>query len=347
MPPSKTYSNPQIAQFLKDIATAYIIKKKNQFRITAYQEAAESVINHPKPIHKIWQKDKKLLDDIPGIGPAILNKLDYLFIHHRSHPHIIRAFKNIHPAVFIFTQVNGIGPKIAHQLTQKLQFPQKQQPALEKLVHYAQKGFIRKFPRFGQKSESLILKNTLNFIHQNQRIPLKKAKQVANQIIKHLQAKFPQTEFHLLGSLRRQNQTVGDIDIAAKSRQNRQIIEHLINFPDRKQTISKGTKKASIQTTNNIQVDLMVQPSSNFGSLLQHFTGSRQHNIILRKYAQKLGYSLSEYGIKQIKTQRLHTFTNEKDFYNFLRLCYIEPQKRVGENEVKTAQKCYTKINKH
>jgi DNA polymerase (family 10) len=91
----------------------------------------------------------------------------------------------------------------------------------------------------------------------------------------------------------------------------------------------------------------MVQPEQNFASLIQHFTGSRQHNINLRKYALSLGLSVSEYGIKNLKTGKNNTFKTEEQLYNFLKLCYIEPQNRTGEKEIEVAQKCYNKTIKN
>jgi DNA polymerase (family X) len=87
----------------------------------------------------------------------------------------------------------------------------------------------------------------------------------------------------------------------------------------------------------------MVQPKNSFGSLIQHFTGSKTHNILLRKYALSIGYSVSEYGIKDIKTGHIHTFENEEDVYHFLKLAYIEPKDRIGETEIENAHKWYNK----
>ena len=342
--PPKDFSNQAIAQFLIDIATLYIIKKKNQFRITAYQDAAESIVNYPQPIYQIWQQDKKLLDNIPGIGPSILSKIDYLFSHHKLHPHLTKNLTGIHPAVFAFTKIEGIGPKIAYKLSKKLKFPQGQTSAFKKLIFYAQKNQIAPISGFGQKSQQLILKNTQDYLDQNRRLPLKTAQKQAKDIINYLQLKFPQTKFFSLGSLRRLSPTVGDIDIAAKSQNATAILNHFIAYPRVQNIITHGPIKASIKTKNGTHIDLMVQPSKTFGSLLQHFTGSKQHNILLRKYAQNLGYSLSEYGIKDLKTNKINTFTTEKKFYNFLKLCFIKPQLRVGDREIKKAQKCYTKL---
>ena len=207
--------------------------------------------------------------------------------------------------------------------------------ALNQLVKYAQNGKIRNIARLGKKSEQSILQNTLNFLGQSQRLTFDQANQIAQNIITYLNQKFPDVEFIPLGSLRRHTPTVGDIDIAAKSDRTEEILNHFILYPDNIQTISKGDKKASIRIYHDIRVDLMVQPKKSFGSLIQHFTGSRRHNILIRKYAQNLGLRVSEYGIKDLKTGKLHTFENETDVYKFLKLKYVEPEKRVGENEIK------------
>ncbi|MGI5840843.1 MAG: helix-hairpin-helix domain-containing protein [Patescibacteria group bacterium] len=339
----ENYTNTEIGELLENIATAYEIKNKNYFRIVSYQNAAETIYNQTKSIQKLWQKDKNLLDELPGIGESILKKLDYLFTHHQLPTSVLKTFSGIHPVVFTFTKITGIGPKTAHKLTNNLKFSEDPENALEELIDYAQAKKIRNFPDFGEKSEELILENTLNFMGRKRRMKLVEAENISQKIINYLSKKFPNTEFIPLGSLRRQASSVGDIDIAAKSDQTEEILNHFIDYPENIQTITKGPKKASIKIKNDIRIDLMVQPPQTFGSLLQHFTGSRQHNILLRRYAQNLGFSLSEYGIKDLRSGKIHHFENEKDFYNFLKLCYIEPPNRIGENEIEEAQKCYTK----
>jgi DNA polymerase (family 10) len=343
----KIYSNTEIAEFLQNIATAYEIKKKNIFRILSYQNAAETVISYPKSLQELWKKDPCELDNIPNIGPNIMEKINYLFKNNKYHPHVVKAFKNIHPAVFTFTKINGIGSKIAHKLTKKLKFSNDPEKALGELIEYAKNGKIKNIPRFGQKSEQVILINTLNFLGLKRRMSLKEAQNISKDIIDYLHLKFPKIEFIPLGSLRRLSDTVGDIDLAAKGTNNEEILNHFINYPEKIQIINKGTQKASILIVHNIRVDLMVQPSKNFASLIQHSTGSKNHNINLRKYALSLGYSISEHGIKDLKTGKINTFEDETKLYNFLKLCYIEPKNRVGEKEIEIAQKCYNKTVKN
>lgn len=342
----RSYTNTEIADFLQKIATAYEIKEKSFFRTTSYQNAADTVLTYPESIFEIWQKDPKLLDAIPGIGESILKKLDFLFRHNKPSDSVLKALKNIHPAVFVLNKINTIGPKTAYVLTQKFKFEKKDPVRIvDQLIEYARSGQIQKIPHLGEKSEKSILENSLLFLGQKKRMSFKEAKKVSDEIISYLKQKFPTVEFYPLGSLRRMAQSVGDIDIAAKSEKSDQLLEHFVQYPQSIQTIVQGPKKASIRIKNDIRVDLMVQPAKTFGSLLQHFTGSKQHNIELRKYAQILLYSLSEYGIKNVKTGATYEFTDEKSLYNFLRLCYIEPKDRLGEDEIEKAKKCYTNQN--
>jgi len=337
----KTYSNQEIAELLQNIATAYEIKKKNFFRIKSYQDAAETILTYPESVYQLWQKDPQLFDNIPGIGPNIFTKITYLFETGKLHSHIIRAFKGISPLVFTFTKINSIGPKTAYILTKKLKFSKDTIKALDQLIEYCQQGKIRNWPHFGIKSEKSILENILAFLGQSRRMTYSEAKDKSDKIIKYLHQEFPKIEFITLGSLRRQSPTIGDIDLAAKSNQTTKILDHFVEYPENIQTIDRGPKKASIKIYPNIRIDIMIQPAKNFASLLQHFTGSRQHNILLRKHALSLGYSVSEYGIKSLKTGKIYNFTTEEKLYNFLGLCYIEPKDRAGEHEIDTAQKCY------
>lgn len=331
---SKEFSNYQVSEYLSKIATAYEIKNKDRFRIMAYQNAAETIISYPEKLYDLWQKDPKNLDYIPHIGPSILKKIDYLFKTGKKYPSLKKIFADIHPAIFTFEKINGIGPLVAHKLTQTLKFSRNPLKALDQLIAYCQKGKIRSIPSFGEKSEKLILDNTLSFLGRQKRLPYKKAEKLASKIISYLQFRFPKTQFIPLGSLRRHNDTVGDIDIAAASNKASEIIDHFLKYSNIVQIIARGKNKASLRLLHDIHIDLMVKPASSFGALLQHFTGSRQHNILLRRHALKLGYSLSEYGIKEIKSGILHKFSDEEKFYNFLNLKFIPPEERVGGVEL-------------
>lgn len=335
----KKFSNTDVAEHLTNIATAYEIKNKGRFRIVAYQNAADTVISYPEDIYELWQKDPRLLDSVPHIGPSILKKISYLFETGQPYPKLKAVFSGIHPAVFTLTKINGIGPLIAHKLTQHLEFHNN---PVEELITYCQEKRIETIPSFGKKSQESILNNSLSFLGRQPRLPLVEAQSLAEKIINYLKSGFPDTEFYPLGSLRRLSPTVGDIDIAAKSSQPEEIVDFFLKYPGSVQTLAKGKNKASFKLLHDVRIDLMIKPAASFGSLLQHFTGSKQHNILLRQYALKLGYSLSEYGIKDIKTGKTHRFPNEEKFYNFLHLNLIPPEERIGESELEKYQQWYT-----
>jgi DNA polymerase (family 10) len=143
-----------------------------------------------------------------------------------------------------------------------------------------------------------------------------------------------------LGSLRRQASTIGDIDLAVATNKPLEVLEYFTKYPKSQKIIEKGDHTSSILLPGGVQVDLMTQPEDAYGSLLQHFTGSKHHNIALREYALKKGLSLSEYGIKELKTksEKLKVFSNEKDFYRFLNLDYIEPELREDTGEIEAAK---------
>jgi DNA polymerase (family 10) len=143
-----------------------------------------------------------------------------------------------------------------------------------------------------------------------------------------------------LGSLRRKASTVGDIDLACVTNEPVEVLTHFSKYPQTQKIIEKGEHSASILIPGGIQVDMMVQGAQSYGSLLQHFTGSKHHNIALREYSLKKGLSLSEYGIKELKTksEKLKAFQTEEEFYRFLGLDYIEPELREDTGEIEAAR---------
>ena len=333
------YSNQELFDILTDVAVAYQLKGKGFFEVNAYHNAADAIATLPESVFDLWSKDTTLLDTIPGVGQAIMGKLDFLFTKGRYHPHWLEAFKGIHPATFVFNKINSIGPKTASTLTQNLTFSKSDMTkAIDELIAYAQNNQISTLPKLGQKSQQLILTNALSFQARKAKMPLKTAQDIATKVIAFLKQRFPQLEIQPLGSLRRLSPLVGDIDIAVQSDDPEPILEYFLTFPSSQQTINHGDKKASLRLAHDIRVDLMVQPAASWGSLLQHFTGSKQHNIKLREYALKKNLSLSEYGIKDMTTGQLHQFDNETAFYNFLGLECIPPEKRLGEDEIEKFQ---------
>ena len=157
---------------------------------------------------------------------------------------------------------------------------------------------------------------------------------IAEKIVEYLKTCKDVKKAEPLGSLRRKAPTVGDIDIAVASDNPKSVISYFISYPYKERVIEKGDITASMLVSGGRQVDLMVQPPESFGSLLQHFTGSKSHNIALREFAIKKGLSLSEYGIREGRSKKLQIYDTEEKFYNTLGMEWIPPEIRENTGEI-------------
>ncbi|HLC93744.1 MAG TPA: DNA polymerase/3'-5' exonuclease PolX, partial [Patescibacteria group bacterium] len=216
----------------------------------------------------------------------------------------------------------------------------KRDDAVEKLKKAAVGGNIRSMEGFGEKSEADILhaieevKMTKN---EKQRLLLIHAEEIAGRIIKHINILPGIIKADALGSLRRRQATIGDIDIAVASYESDEVIKHFLKFSEIDEVLARGDKKVSVVLNNQIQVDLRVSEPEAYGSMVQYSTGNKQHNVLLRTYALENGMSLSEYGIKY--KGKLELFPDEESFYNRLNLTWIPPEIRHGKSEIELAIK--------
>lgn len=333
-------TNQKVAELLRRVAAALLIKKENRFRIVAYDKAADVIEQMAKDIEEVWRDGK--LDQVPGIGSAIQEHLNEYFKTGKV-KHFEHVFKGIPDATFVLMGVPGIGPIKAYKLSTifKLHNPK---TALKDVMQIAKDDKIAHLEGFGSKSQSLIMESVERYVasgQANQRMLLPYASELAASILEHLK-KHPAVEkCDVLGSLRRSLPTIGDIDIACvvKDGQIDPVIKHFISYPGKISIDNAGGKKASIFLPPHIRVDLRIESAEGYGAMLQYFTGSKAHNIKLREYALDKGYSLSEWGIK--KTSRASTeimkFSSEEKFYKFIGLPCIEPEIREGTNEIERA----------
>ena len=321
--------NTQIAELLRAIAAAYQLKneEKNRFRIIAYQRAADAVEHASSELKDLWDDGK--LKEVPGIGESIASHLDELFRTGKS-GHFEEVMKGLPREMFDLMAVPGIGAKTAYKLVTKIGIK-----SLEELEKAGKKGKIAELEGFGEESQSDILRSIEETKGRTKRHILPYAAANAGRVIEWMLKSKVVKRADPLGSLRRQAATVGDIDIAVSSDNSKKALEHFVNYPKKTRVLEKGDRTASIVLPGGVQVDLMVQPPNAYGALLQHFTGSKHHNIALREYALKHGMSLSEYGIK-IKG-KLNKLANEEEFYKKLGMDWILPELREDAGEIEAA----------
>ncbi len=358
----KSVSNSDLAELLRSVAAALELSPgDNNFRIIAYQRAADSIDHASSQIHDLWQAGK--LNTLSGVGETLESYLDELFRTGRV-SHFVKILRGFPPALYVLLKVPGIGPKSAYKLCKALGLS-RAHTAISKLTKAARHGQVARIAGFGEGTQTAILRGISEFQRRSRRLLLNQAEAIADSLREWLR-KLPNIQnLEVLGSYRRRVSTVGDLDIAVSSDNPEQVLNHFTAYPQKSRILQIGDTKASLVLPDDHQVDLMVQSPASFGSLLQHFTGSKHHNIALREYAQKKGLSLSEYGIKILnnklfpspshrhdqreklgeglgvrynKSLKLYQFSSETAFYNFLGLDYIPPELREDNGEIQAAK---------
>jgi DNA polymerase (family 10) len=335
MKTSKDMTNLQIAELLRAVAASYKLKDeaKNRFRIVAYERAADAVEHASSELKDLWDDNK--LDDIPGIGTSIAEHLDEIFRTGKS-KHFEEVMKGLPSGMFEIMEVPGIGAKTGYRLAHELGIK-----SISDLEKAAKKGHIAKLEGFGEESEKDIIKSIQDIKGRTNRQLLPYASQIASEVVCWLRESKDVVRADPLGSLRRRAATVGDIDIAVATNNPSSVLTHFTKYPKSQRTLEKGDRTSSIVVPGNIQVDLMVENPKAYGALLQHFTGSKHHNIALREYAIKKNLSLSDYGIylKKGGKKKLKMIATEEEFYKFLGMQWIPPEIRENTGEIDAALK--------
>lgn len=326
-------TNLQIAKLFRAVAAALGLSEgDNRFRTIAYEKAADAIEHASSEVKDLW--DDKKLDTLSGVGKGISATLDELF-RTGEVKHFAEILKPFPPALFELLEVPGIGPKRAYKLTKELGIS-KAHSAVSALEKAAKKGRVRVLEGLGEESEADILQGIKEYKGRSKRMLLNVAQTIADSVMDWMKKNSHVKRIDTLGSLRRQASTVGDVDLSIASDHPKEVMEHFKLYPNKSRILEAGDKSASLVLPNEYHVDIMVQPPAAYGALLQHFTGSKHHNIALRELALKKGLSLSEQGIKidgQIKQ-----FALEEEFYNYLGMDWIPPELREGENEIALAK---------
>ena len=325
--------NEETAQLLKKVAAVFRVKEGDTFRYKAYVNAAVAIENLTEPITEIWKRGE--LNNIPGLGENLIDYLnEYFSVGHVRH--FDSLFKKVPSGMFSLMTIRGIGPMTAYKISHKFHLNY-QETALADLKEILKSGQLIKIQSFKAKTVAKIQKALEIKSFGKGRLPLYEALPVANDLLSFLLESSFITAAETLGSLRRRLSTVGDIDIAFCSSAPQKAMSHALSYPEISAVVSTGDKVSHIKLKNGLEVDLKISAPNSWGSLLQHYTGSKLHNIHLRTIAKEHGLSLSEYGITQNK--KLYRFTTETGFYKFLKMSYIPPEIRENNGEIELAQK--------
>ncbi len=333
----KSFTNEEIARLLRQVAASYTIQNeaKYRFQILAYQKAADSIESATTEIKDLLQDNA--LDRLDGVGTSIKGHITELF--EKGHVEYFDSIlEGVSSAVFPLLDVPSFGPKKAFKIVSAFGL-NNPKTVVKDVYSLAKEGKIAPLDSFGDKSQSDIIRAIDEYKlgkTKSSRMILAIAMEISENMLAYLKKNKNVLEAYTLGSLRRMKSTTGDIDIAVSSNNPNAVLDHFNAYPYKDRIIERGDITSSIILSGNKQIDLMVLKPEMMGSLLQHFTGSKEHNVHLREYALKKGYSLSEKGIK-MKDGTLKTFDNEKNFYNFLGLEFVPPELRENQGEIEAA----------
>jgi len=322
--------NYEVASLLRNIAQLLEIKEEMVFKIRAYEKAALVIENLDEDIEEVWKKGK--LDDIPGVGEALTKKISE-FLETGKLEYYEKLKKAVPVNMEELGSVSGLGPKTIMKLYKKLNVKN-----IKDLEKAAKKHKIQKIEGLGPIVEENILKSIEFAKASGKRFLLGTALDIAEEIKNKFKKLKDVNKIEVAGSLRRKKETIGDIDILITSKNSGKVMDFFTKMDDIEDVLAKGPTKASVRL-EGIQADLRVLPEKTYGAALLYFTGSKQHNIALRKIAIKKGMKLSEYGLFNKKTNKLLAGKTEEECYKKLGLKYIEPEIREEEGEIEAAFK--------
>jgi len=329
--------NKAIAGILYETADLLEIDGQDSFRIRSYRNAAEAIEAQTQQIADLINEPKKVLA-IPGIGKGMLVNMQEMFKEGKLSLHA-ELLKKYHPSMLDLLKIQGLGPK-----TIALIWSAYQVSDLEGVAKLAREGKIRELPRMGEKQEQKLLKAIEDYRRIAGRFLLDAGEREADKIIEHLRDYSGVEKITPAGSLRRGRETVGDLDILVTGKAccddaaREKLIEHVIKLPDLMEIIARGENKVSFRLRGGMQVDVRLLPPESFGAAMQYFTGSKAHNVALRQRALKMGYTLSEYSLAKLDTEKPVAGKTEEEIYAKLKLDYIPPELRENLGEIDASE---------
>lgn len=328
--PAVNYSNQELAAIFVRIADLLEIKGEVIYKILAYRKAADSLENLARPAADYWQEGK--LTDIPGVGKAIAEKIDELYLTGRL-GFLERLEEEVPATLADLLKVPDLGPKKIALFWKKLGVTN-----LQELEAAARAGKIRRLPGMGEKSEARLLAGIETLSRRSDRIPIGKAWPYAQKLAEFLRRTPGVQQVEVAGSLRRMRSTVGDIDMLAAADDSEPIMQAFINHPDVARVLGRGETKASVEFRDNMNAQLWVHPPARFGTALQYATGSKDHSVRLRELALKRDLSLSEQSFLREDGSELLCAT-EEEVYATLGMPWIPPELREDRGEIEAALK--------
>ncbi len=321
-------ANSDVASVLYEIGEILTVKG-DIFRSRAYQMAAQRITALTEDIRAI--KARGELESIPGVGKSISAVISEVLDTGQSK--VLEELRESLPkGVRDLMELEGVGPKLAMRLNQELGVA-----SIDDLEKAAKEGRVRELKGFGPKKEANILVSIDAYRSRQTRFLLGAILPVVDQLTKYMRESDAVLKVEVAGSARRRKETIGDLDVLASSMKPEEVTQRFITMPPVIRVVSHGTTRSTVVLEGQIQVDLRVVAPEEYGSALQYFTGSKEHNVKLRTIGVKKGFKLNEYGLFDRDTDRRVAGEDEEGIYRALGMDLMPPELRENTGEIEAA----------
>ncbi len=326
-------TNSEIAAAFDELGDLYELDGATIHRIVAYRNGARAVREASKQVAQLALDGQATT--LPGIGATLQEKIVAL-ARTGEIPALVKLRSKFPPGLVEMTKLPGLGPKRARRLYEELGLD-----SLEALQEAAGAGRISELKGFGPKAEQALLEAVADYAQAGpaQRVVLSRALAVGEELLAEIRALAVTERAELAGSARRMAESVKDLDIVATASDPGALAAAVAALPQVEAASTPGSNAVRIRTHSGLGVDVRIVEPDQFGNVLQHLTGSKQHNVALRDFAVRRGMHISEYGVLDDNTQITHRCASEAEVYALLGMDYIEPELREDRGELEAALK--------
>jgi len=323
-------SNAEIADIFEHLADLLEIEGANVFRVRAYRNAALFIRGHGRSLADLLEQGADL-SELPGIGKDLAGKIGTICDTGQL-PLLEQVRRRVPAPLVEMTRIEGLGPKRAKALYEALGIR-----SLEDLVRAARSGRVRQIPGFGVKTEQMIEQRAGRVATAERRIRLADAEAIAVPLLEYMRGVQGVKRVEIAGSFRRRRETVGDLDLLVTASRGAAIMPRLVKYEDVVEIQAQGSTRATVKLRNGLQVDIRAVPEAGFGAALHYFTGSKAHNVAIRRRAMERGMKLNEYGL--FRGEARVGGKTENGVFRAVGLPYIPPELREDRGEIEAAQR--------
>ncbi|HSS76117.1 MAG TPA: DNA polymerase/3'-5' exonuclease PolX [Thermoanaerobaculia bacterium] len=333
--------NPEIARILEEVADILEIQSANQFRIRAYRNASRTVESLTTPLRK-WVEENRSLTDLPGIGKEMGNHIREM-VETGTLGFRDELLADVPRSLIELMRLPNLGPKKAKKVYDELKIS-----SVDELEAAAKAGLVAAIPGFGAKTQEKILAGIVEYRQHGSRFLLPAAERLVEPLLGYLRESPGLERLEVAGSYRRRKETVGDVDLLAIASQPLPVMERFRSYPQVDKILNAGDTKSTVVLGSGFQVDLRVVPAECYGAALVYFTGSKEHNVKLRRRAVEKGLRISEYGVFRSEREQASgevgstegeciAGREEADVYATVGLPWIAPELREDRGEIEAA----------